>query len=73
MTMQIEAVYDGEVLRPAQPLNLPSNAKVSITIETSNCASAEPYCFLNAAQSLNLQGPVDWSANLREYLYPLSQ
>lgn len=70
MTMQIEAVYDGEVLRPEKPLDLPPHVKVSITIETSERSIAEPYAFLDAALSLNLPGPTDWSANLREYLYP---
>ena len=70
MTMQILAVYDGEVLRPEKPLDLPVHAKVSITIDTSDRTIAAPYAFLDAAQSLSLPGPADWSANLREYLYP---
>jgi len=70
MTLQFEAIYDGEVFRPAQPLDLPPQAKVTITIETAENAAAEEYSFLDAAQSLNLSGPKDWSAHLHDYLYP---
>lgn len=35
MSRTIEAVYDGEVLRPEEPLELQANTRVRITIETS--------------------------------------
>ena len=70
MTLQIQAIYDGEVFRPERPLDLPVDSKVCLTIQVSDSRSAEPYSFLNAAESLNLPGPADWSANVRDYLYP---
>ncbi len=33
MTKTTEAIYDGEVLKLAEPLNLPPNTKVKITLE----------------------------------------
>ncbi len=33
MTKTTEAIYDGEVLKPAEPLNLPPRIKVKITLE----------------------------------------
>jgi predicted DNA-binding antitoxin AbrB/MazE fold protein len=34
MTIQIDAVYEGGVLRPTQPLSLPDGAEVRIVIDT---------------------------------------
>lgn len=35
MTKTVEAVYDGEALRPDEPLDLQPNTRVRITIETA--------------------------------------
>lgn len=70
MTTTLYAVYDGEVLRPDEPVPLAPNTRVRVTIETdqpehpSNASS-----FLRTAQARNLEGPPDWSARLEEYLY----
>jgi predicted DNA-binding antitoxin AbrB/MazE fold protein len=34
MTIQIDAVYEGGVLRPTEPLSLPDGAEVRIVIDT---------------------------------------
>jgi predicted DNA-binding antitoxin AbrB/MazE fold protein len=34
MTKSIEAVFDGETLRPDEPLELPPNTRVRVTIES---------------------------------------
>ncbi len=68
MTKSIEAVFDGVTLRPDEPLELPPNTRVRLTIE-SLPASGEPESFLRTARSLGLTGPADWSANLETYLY----
>ena len=68
----VNATYDGQVLRPDEPLSLPANSRVQITIEEieetqpESCAGES---FLDTAQSLNLEGPPDWSERLEEYLY----
>ena len=69
MSRTIEAVFDGEVLRPQEPLELQPNTKVRITIEESTTAQPNPKSFLQTARSLNLEGPADWSERIEEYLY----
>ncbi len=67
MTTKIEAVFDGQVLRPDHPLDLQPNSRVTLlvmTIETKEPAES----FLDTAMSLNLEGPPDWSTNLDGYL-----
>ena len=68
MTKSIDAVFDGVTLRPDQPLELPPNTRVRLTIE-SLPAQGEAESFLRAARSLGLTGPRDWSSNLEAYLY----
>ena len=68
MTKTLEAVFDGEVLRPNEPLELQPNTRVRITIETTT-SEAKPRSFLRTARALNLEGPSDWSERIEEYLY----
>lgn len=68
MTKTLEAVFDGEVLRPVEPLDLEPNTRVSVTIEIKQ-EKKEAYAFLRTARSLNLDGPSDWSKRIDEYLY----
>lgn len=66
----IEALFDGTVFRPAEPLTLEPNTRVWIVIETAlPVATNTSPSFLRTACSLNLEGPSDWSANLENYLY----
>ena len=60
MTRKIKAVFDGETLRPEEPLELAANTRVRLTIETSSPAKAS-MSFLRTARSLKLDGPADWS------------
>jgi hypothetical protein len=69
MLKTIEAVFDGKVLRPDNPLALEPNTRVLITIETLEPETTEVSSFLDIAQSLNLEGPADWSTNIESYLY----
>lgn len=68
MTTTIDAVFDGTVLLPDEPLALPPNTRVRLTLE-SPAPSREGSSFLDTACSLHLTGPGDWSRNLEEYLY----
>jgi hypothetical protein len=68
MTKSIEAVFDGVTLRPDEPLELPPNTRVRVTIE-SLPAAGEAGSFLRTARTLKLSGPPDWSSNLETYLY----
>jgi len=70
MTRTIQAVFDGEVLRPQEPLDLEPETRVQITIQSlSGRENNGTRSFLDVAVSLNLDGPSDWSENLEEYLY----
>lgn len=78
----LDATYDGEVFRADEPIDLASNTKVKIIIEDAKVKpkklklrempkkdKGEPYAFLKYLESLNLDGPSDFSRNLDEYLY----
>ena len=67
MSQTLEAVFDGKVIHPTEPLALEPNTRIRIVIET--VAESQPVSFLNAARSLNLDGPADWATNLDRYLY----
>ena len=69
MDRTIEAVFDGTVLWPAEPLTLEPNTHVWIVIETTPPPTTTAPSFLRTARSLNLDGPPDWSVNLKDYLY----
>ena len=68
MTKTIEAFFDGTMLRPDEPLELPPNTRVRLTIE-SPTPPGTAGSFLRAARALALAGPRDWSSNLGAYLY----
>lgn len=70
MSKTLEAIFDGEVLRPEEPLELAPDTRVRITIETTNDdTQSPPASFLQTARELKLDAPPDWSDNLEEYLY----
>ncbi len=69
MTRTLFATFDGEVLRPEEPVSLAPNTRVRVTIETTEARETSAASFLRTAQGLNLQGPADWSARIEEYLY----
>jgi len=65
----IDALFDGTVCHPTQPVALAPNTRVRMTIETVLPAEGQTASFLRTARALNLDGPPDWSANLDECLY----
>jgi hypothetical protein len=69
MVRTIEAFFDGEVLRPENPLALEPNTRVRITIETVEPSPRKVKSFLDTARSLNVDGPPDWAMNIEAYLY----
>lgn len=67
MVLTIDAVYDGQVFRPVQPISLSANVRVQMAVAT---AEENPVLsFLNVAEDLMLDGPPDWSTHLDDYLY----
>ncbi len=69
MTISIEAVFDGEVLRLDRPPNLAPNTRVIVTIEPLHPAELPSATFLQTARALNLDGPPDLAGNVDVYLY----
>jgi hypothetical protein len=69
MTKTIQAIFDGKVLHPEEPLPLEPNTRVQLTLEVPPTPAAKPMSFLETAASLKLQGPADWSERLDHYLY----
>jgi hypothetical protein len=78
MTRTLRARFDGEVLHPEESLSLAPDTRVVITIEAPDDdvvadnaipIKGTPYSFLRFAQTLNLDGPEDWSERLEDYLY----
>ena len=69
MVKRIEALFDGTVFHPTEPIALAPNTRVRITIETVLPAEGKATSFLRTARALHLEGPPDWSANIDEYLY----
>ena len=69
MLNSIEALFDGQVFHPDQPVTLKANTRVRIIIENLSSEENELTSFLDTAESLNLDGPSDWSGNLDHYLY----
>lgn len=66
----LEAVFDGKVLLPGEPLELQEGERVRITVESlGEKANEKSASFLDTAQSLQLEGPPDWSDKIDEYLY----
>ena len=69
MIKTFEATFDGEVLRPDEPIELEPNTRVRLVIDTSVDSNRQPFAFLEAAQALELEGPEDWAIRFEDYLY----
>ena len=69
MSQTLDAIFDGSVFRPEEPIELEPNTRVRITIEPSAASEKNSESFLQVARSLNLDGPPDWSSRLDDYLY----
>ena len=61
VTKTFEAIYDGKVLRPTQPLELAPNTAVRVTIEAPKVKRARKKSFLEVIEALNVEAPPDWS------------
>ena len=84
MTKTVQARFDGRAFYPEEPMLIAPNTMVLLTVETPERMETErsdeeregltpgkerPYSFLKLAQSLNLDGPEDWSECVDDYLY----
>ena len=69
MLNSINALFDGKVFHPEQPVRLKANTRVRIIVDNLSDENNELTSFLETAESLQLDGPSDWSENLDKYLY----
>ena len=69
MGKKIEAVFDGTVICPDEPLELEPNTRLRISIEKVLPGSEQSVSFIQTARSLRLEGPEDWAENVDNYLY----
>ena len=69
MIKTIDAIFDGDVLRPAEPLDIEPNTRVKITVDVPDPKAQSDVSFLDTARDLNLDGPPDWSEKIDSYLY----
>jgi hypothetical protein len=66
MNFIVDAVYDGKAFLPIHPLSIPPDTHVRLSVMAED---EKHLSFLEVAESLNLDGPPDWSLNIDEYLY----
>ncbi|HEY3411973.1 MAG TPA: hypothetical protein VGM51_02840 [Armatimonadota bacterium] len=67
MTVTMDATFDGKAFIADDPVGLPPDTRVRLTIE-SVAEVREQTSFLKTALSLNLDGPANWSENYEDYL-----
>jgi len=65
----IHALFDGEVLRPEEPVPVAPNTRVTITLEDDEKPPPRKRSFIETARSVTLEGPADWSSRIHDYLY----
>jgi len=67
----VDAVFDGEVLRPQEPLTLTPNQRYSITIDEPASAPVDTEDAWSVLRSLagSYDGPSDWSTEHDHYIY----
>jgi hypothetical protein len=65
------ATFDGQVIRPDEPIDLTPNTRLRVTIEPAEVKepAKRPSSFIRTALSLQVEGPPDWSENIEKYLY----
>lgn len=70
MALTIRARFDGKTFVPKEPVDLPKDTDVTITVDqNANDPGEDRYLFFKAARAANLQGPPDWARQLDDYLY----
>jgi predicted DNA-binding antitoxin AbrB/MazE fold protein len=69
MPKTVEAIFDGEVLRPTESMDIKPHTRVRITVEDIVTEPQKKKSFLQVARELQLDGPSDFSTRLDEYLY----
>jgi hypothetical protein len=66
MIHKVEATYDGEIVRPEEPLHLAPHSRFTMSYEG---LEDQPQAKSEIARSMQVEGPPDWSERLDHYLY----
>ena len=71
MTKTIEAVFDGEILRPTSPLDLEPHTRYRISIELPAPQTAKEPDAWDELEALtgSVEAPSDWAQQHDHYLY----
>ena len=79
MEKTINVTFDGEVFRPDETVDIPTDTKGRITVENGTGKlemkyakrkpGGKPYAAFEYMRSVKLDGPSDFSANVDEYIY----
>lgn len=71
MTKTIQAIFDGETLRPTSPLDLVPNTSYRIAIELPVPRTGEPQDAWDELEALagTVEAPRDWAQEHDHYLY----
>ncbi len=70
MTRTLTAVFDGEVLRPDDTLDLKPNARYRVTVEDEVVIAEEQSAWDVLAQlASTVDAPADWATEHDHYLY----
>ncbi len=69
MVQTIEAIFDGQVFRPANPLDLPSDTRCRLTVETLPTTGSGDVWSLLAQAAGSIEAPADWANQRNHYLY----
>lgn len=69
MSQTLDAMFDGEVFRPSEAVELQPDTRVQLIVTVKSTAEEKPKSFLRVARALRLSGPSDWSSHLDDYLY----
>jgi len=70
MARVIPATFDGAKFHPDEPVPIPPNTRVLLTVEpvTPERGPAKARSFIETARSLRIDGPSDWSSRVDHYL-----
>jgi len=71
MSITVDVIFDGEVLRPQEPLALTRDKHYSVTIEETADRAVGAEDAWSVLQSLagTYDGPSDWSSQHDHYIY----
>jgi hypothetical protein len=73
MSITVETIYDGKVLRPLTPVDLIPNTHYSDTIDVPEVAGAGDAWAIFESLSGSYDGPSDWSTQHDHYICGLQK